>query len=331
MPRGNPRTAMMGHMSITTLADVEAAAARVAGSVVRTPLLPAPWGDPRVPLFLKPESLQPTGAFKLRGATNAVALLDGAARRSGVVTHSSGNHAQALAWAARAAGVHAVIVMPDNAPETKIEATRALGAEVVLVPVAEREDVAEEIRNERGATPVPPYDDAAVIAGQGTVGLEIVADLPDVATVLVPVSGGGLISGVAAAVKARRPEARIVAVEPELAADLAHGFAAGRRTRWTAEQTGRTIADGLRVTCVGELPWLHITALVDDVLTVTEESLLAAMRRLATGSRLVAEPSGAAATAAYLTHHERLPEGPVVAVVSGGNVAPDLMARALSR
>jgi len=317
-------------MSITTLADVEAAAARVAGRVVRTPLLPAPWGDPRVPLYLKAESLQPTGAFKLRGATNAVSVLDGSARASGVVTHSSGNHAQALAWAARDAGVHAVIVMPDDAPAVKVEATRALGAEVLLVPVAERETAAEEVRRERGATMVPPYDDAAVIAGQGTLGLEVVDDLPEVATVLVPVSGGGLISGVAAAVKARRPQAHVVGVEPELAADLAEGFAAGRRARWAPEQTGRTIADGLRVTCVGELPWEHITALVDDVLTVSEDALLEAMRTLATRSRLVAEPSGAVATAAYLTHRDRLPDGPVVAVVSGGNVAPDLLARVLS-
>jgi threonine dehydratase len=316
-------------MSITTLADVEQAAQRVSGAVVRTPLLRAGWGERRLPLHLKPESLQPTGAFKLRGATNAVALLDGSARSSGVVTHSSGNHAQALAWAARAAGVPALIVMPDDATAVKVEATRALGAEVVLVPAAEREEAAEDLRRRRGATPVPPYDDAAVIAGQGTVGLEIAEDLPEVATVLVPVSGGGLISGVAAAVKARSPRARVVGVEPELAADLAEGFAAGRRTCWTPEQTGRTIADGLRVTCVGELPWRHITALVDDVVTVAEDALLSAMRLLATGSRLVAEPSGAAATAAYLTHGDVLPDGPVVAVVSGGNVQPDLLARAL--
>ncbi|HEX2177253.1 MAG TPA: threonine/serine dehydratase [Nocardioidaceae bacterium] len=316
-------------MNLTTLADIEAAASRVRGSVVRTPLLPAPWGEPRVPLYVKPESLQPTGAFKLRGATNAVALLDAEARRHGVVTHSSGNHAQALAWAARAAGVPAVIVMPENAPPGKVRATRAYGAEVVLVPAADRETAAEAVRRERGATMVPPYDDAAVIAGQGTVGLEIVEDLPGMATVLVPVSGGGLVSGIAAAVKARHPDARVVAVEPELAGDLAEGFAAGRRTAWTPEQTGRTVADGLRVTCVGELPWRHIVELVDDVVTVTEAALLEAMRMLAVGSRLVAEPSGATATAAYLTHRDRLPDGPVVAVLSGGNVEPDLLARAL--
>jgi threonine dehydratase len=316
-------------MNLTTLADIEAAASRVRGSVVRTPLLPAPWGEPRVPLYVKPESLQPTGAFKLRGATNAVALLDAEARRHGVVTHSSGNHAQALAWAARAAGVPAVVVMPENAPPGKVRSTRAYGAEVVLVPASDRETAAEVVRRERGATMVPPYDDAAVIAGQGTVGLEIVEDLPGVATVLVPVSGGGLVSGIAAAVKAQHPDARVVAVEPELAGDLAEGFAAGRRTAWTPEQTGRTVADGLRVTCVGELPWRHIVELVDDVVTVTEAALLEAMRMLAVGSRLVAEPSGATATAAYLTHRDRLPDGPVVAVLSGGNVEPDLLARAL--
>jgi len=311
------------------LEDIETARRRLRGVALRTPLVPCPRGEEGRALYFKPESLQPTGAFKLRGATNAIALLDDAARRAGVVTHSSGNHAQALAWAARAAGVTAVIVMPDEAPAVKVDATRALGAEVVLVPAAERDEVAEAVCRERGATMVPPYDDAAVIAGQGTVGLEIVEDLPEVATVLVPVSGGGLVSGVAAAVKSHNPQARVVAVEPELAGDLAEGFRAGRRTRWSAEQTGRTIADGLRVTCVGELPWQHIQALVDDVLTVTEDSLLAAMRRLATGSRLVAEPSGATATAAYLTHRDELPVGPVVAVVSGGNVQPDLLSRVL--
>ncbi|MGH3355284.1 MAG: threonine ammonia-lyase [Nocardioidaceae bacterium] len=316
-------------MNITTLADVEAAAARIAGKALRTPLLPAAWGDPRTPLYLKPESLQPTGAFKLRGATNAVLQLDPGSRARGVVTHSSGNHAQALAWAARAAGVPAAIVMPDNAPAVKVDATRALGAEVVLVPVAERETAAEELCRERGATMVPPYDDAAVIAGQGTVGLELVQDLPGMAAVLVPVSGGGLISGVAAAVKAVSPTTRVVAVEPELAADLAEGFASGRRTTWAPEQTERTIADGLRVTAVGELAWMHIRRLVDDVVTVSEDALLSAMRRLATGSRLVAEPSGAATTAAYLQHADALPDGPVVAVVSGGNVQPDLLARVL--
>lgn len=316
-------------MTITTGDDVQAAAKRIAGRVVRTPLLRVGW-DERVPLHLKPESLQPTGAFKLRGATNAVLQIEDGALPRGVVTHSSGNHAQALAWAARAAGAPAVIVMPDDAPAVKVEATRALGAEVVLVPAERRDEAAEDICRERGATMVPPYDDAAVIAGQGTVGLEIAEDLPDVATVLVPVSGGGLISGVAAAVKASCPTARVIGVEPELAADLAEGFAAGRRIRWTAEQTGRTIADGLRVTCVGELPWQHIQALVDDVLTVPDDALLAAMRRLATGARLVSEPSGAAAAAAYLQHRDRLPDGPVVAVVSGGNVQPDLLARALS-
>lgn len=319
------RAGMTG--DLTRLSDVESAAARIAGRVVRTPLLPAPWAG--AALHLKPESLQPTGAFKLRGATNAVSLLGQDARRGGVVTHSSGNHAQALAWAARDAGVAATIVMPEDAPALKVDGTRALGADVVLVPAADREKAAEEVARERGATMVHPFDDPAVIAGQGTVGLEIAEDLPEVATVLVPVSGGGLISGVAAAVKRRCPAARVVGVEPELAADLAEGFAAGVRTRWSSDLTGRTVADGLRVPGVGDLDWAHIVELVDDVLTVSEEAILDAVRALARGSRLVAEPSGAVATAAFLTHRERFAEGPVAAVVSGGNIDADLLCRVL--
>ena len=268
--------------------------------------------------------------FKLRGASNAIAVLGPGGRRRGVVTHSSGNHAQALAWAARAAGVSATIVMPEGAPAVKVEATEALGAEVVLVPPGHRSSTAQRLAADTGVVLVPPYDDAAVIAGQGTVGLEIAADLPEVDTVLVPVSGGGLVSGVALAVKALCPGARVVGVEPELAGDLAAGFATGQRQAWPVEQTYRTIADGLRVSPVGGLPWEHILAYVDDVVTVSEEAILAAMRRLALGSRLVAEPSGAAAVAAYLEVPERLPRGRTVAVLSGGNVDPALLASVLS-
>ncbi|MGH8827892.1 MAG: threonine ammonia-lyase, partial [Jiangellaceae bacterium] len=291
--------------------DVRAAAQRIAGQVVRTPLLPAPWaGD----LWLKPESLQPIGAFKLRGALNAFALLDPEARARGVVTHSSGNHAQAVAWAARAYGVPAVIVMPDSSPAIKIEATRALGAEVVLVPPVERESRAEKLRAERGLAVVLPFDQREVIAGQGTVGLEIAEDMPDVDTVLVPVGGGGLISGVALAVKALAPRARVVAAEPELAGDVAESFARGQRVAWDAELTYRTVADGVRTTLVGELTWPHIEAYVDEVVTISEEAILAATTLLARRSRLVAEPSGALSTAAYLTDPDRF--GRSVAVLS---------------
>jgi threonine dehydratase len=307
---------------LVSLDDVRAAADRVKGRVVRTPLLPARWADPNRPLWLKPESLQPTGAFKLRGAFNAVAKLSQHVRARGLVTHSSGNHAQAVAYAARAFGVPATIVMPEGTPEVKRRATEEFGADIVMVPAADRFTVAERIVAERGRYLIPPFDHPDVIAGQGTVGLEIAEDLPDVAVVLVPVSGGGLVSGVAVAVKALTPSARVIAVEPELAADLAEGFQAGERRVWDASLTARTIADGLRVPAVGLLPWQHITHLVDDVVTVAEDEIRAAMRQLVFGSRLVVEPSGAVATAAYLFRRESFPVGRTVAIVSGGNVDP---------
>jgi threo-3-hydroxy-L-aspartate ammonia-lyase len=314
---------------LVSLDDVRAAAERIRGRVVRTPLLPARWGHPDRPLWLKPESLQPTGAFKLRGAFNAVAQLPDELRRRGIVTHSSGNHAQAVAYVAGTFGVPATIVMPEGTPDVKRRATEELGAEIVMVPAADRLVVAERIVANRGMVLVPPFDHPDVIAGQGTVGLEIAEDLPEADVVLVPVSGGGLISGVAVAIKALAPTARVVAVEPELAADLAEGFHAGERRIWDASLTARTIADGLRVPAVGLLPWAHITELVDDVVTVTEDDIRAAMRRLVTASRLVAEPSGAVATAAYLFRRESLPVGRTVAIVSGGNVDPALLQQVL--
>ena len=189
-------------MTLVTLADVQAAAQRIAGAAVRTPLLPAPGVDPSGRLWLKPESLQPTGAFKIRGATNAVRSLPAEARSAGVVTHSSGNHGQALAYAARMAGIACCVVVPEGAPAVKVEAIRAQQAEIVLVPPDRRLSEAQRIAADRGATLIPPFDHAAVIAGQGTIGLEIVADLPDVDVVLTQVGGGGLISGVAVALKA---------------------------------------------------------------------------------------------------------------------------------
>ncbi|HLL08264.1 MAG TPA: threonine/serine dehydratase [Nocardioidaceae bacterium] len=314
-------------MTLVQLSDIRAAANAMSRDVIRTPLLAAPWSDR--PLWLKAESLQPIGAFKLRGASYAVGLLDPAEHPGGVVTHSSGNHAQAIAYAARAVGCPAAIVMARTVNPAKLAATRALGAEVVLVEPADRESTALVLAAERNAALVPPYDDVAVIAGQGTVGLEVVEDLPDVDLVLVPVSGGGLISGVAAAVKALRPDAAVVGVEPELAGELAEGFRQGRRVEWPVAKTARTIADGLRVSTVGEHNWAHITALVDDVVTVSEDAIRAAMRTLALSSRLVAEPSGAVATAAVLERSADLPAGRTVAVVSGGNVDPVLYAEVL--
>jgi len=298
---------------LVTLDDVRAAAERIRGAVLRTPLL----STVDCPLLVKPESLQPTGAFKLRGATNAVRQLGGATR--GVVAHSSGNHGQALAYAARAAGLAATVVMPADAVPAKIAATRAIGATVHLVPPAEREHAADEVARRPGMAAVPPYDHPHVIAGQGTVGLEIAADYPDAVLVLVPVGGGGLAAGVAVAVKALLPRAAVVGVEPELAADAADSLRTGRRTAWDPALTRRTAADGVRHAVLGELTWEHLRRHLDAVVTVSEAEIAAAVRFLAVRFRLVAEPSGALTTAAYLRHRERLPAGPAVAVVSGGN------------
>jgi len=303
---------------LVTIDEVYAAADRIKDTCLRTPLLPAPWAGSGA--WLKPESLQPTGAFKLRGATNAVARLDDDQRASGVVTHSSGNHGSALAHAAGRAGVRATIVVPYGAPEVKVDLIAQTGAELVRVDQAERVAASAEVAARTGAIEIPPFDHVDVIAGQGTVGLEIAADLPDVETVLVPVGGGGLIAGVAVALRALVPGVRIIGCEPALAGDAAASFAAGHLVAWSDEDTARTVADGLRVPSLGELTWPHIEALVDDVVTVEEDAILAAVRRLAAGSRLVAEASGAVTTAALLTRSDRLPDGRTVVVVSGGNV-----------
>jgi threonine dehydratase len=311
----------MGRVELVELDDVRAAARNLAGVAVRTPLLPSPWSPQ---LWLKPENLQPTGAFKVRGATHALMQLPAARRVAGVVTHSSGNHGQALAYAARILGVPCVVVMPDVAMPQKIEATRRQGAEVVLVPAAERTARAAALADERGLTPVPPFDHRDVIAGQGTVGLEIVEDQP-VDVVLVPIGGGGLASGIATAVKARRPAAMVIGVEPAVAADAQESLAAGQLRTWPIELTYRTAADGLR-TQLCELTLAHLRARLDGIVTVTEEEILDTTRVLLREARLVVEPSGAVATAAYLHRRGELPGGRTVAVVSGGNIDPALLA-----
>lgn len=300
------------------------------GVALRTPVIELPHPlRPDDVLQCKAESLQPTGAFKIRGAFNAISQSLEQAREKGVVAQSSGNHARAVAWLAHRLGLRAIIVMPDSAAPNKISAVQALGAEVELVPASERDSRAFELAAAGGYVHVPPFDDPRVIAGQGTVGLELADQLPDVGTVLVPVSGGGLISGISTAVKALQPNAKVIGVEPELAADAAESFRSGSRATWTPEQTGRTIADGLRVTSIGEHPWAHIRRYVDDIVTVSEEQILGAMRHLAVAGRLVAEPSGAVATAAWI--YDVVPaEGTVAAVVSGGSVDPALLASVLT-
>jgi threonine dehydratase len=303
---------------LVTVDDIRAAAANVAGLAVRTPLLRGPADDA---LWIKPENLQPVGSFKVRGAAHALSVLPPEVRARGVVTQSSGNHGQAVAYAGRALGAPVVVVMPDVALPMKIEATRALGAEIVLVPAAERAARTERLAAERGLAVVPPYDHPDVIAGQGTVGLEIVADLSDVDCVLVPVGGGGLASGVATAVTALAPHAAVVGVEPDLAADAAESLRAGHLRHWPTDLTYRTVADGLR-TGLSELTLAHLRARLHGIVTVSEEQILDTVRVLARAFRIVAEPSGAVALAAYRFHRDDLPPGRTVAVVSGGNVDP---------
>jgi threonine dehydratase len=316
-----------------SLEDIETARRRLRDVALRTPLVPCPRGEEGRALYFKPESLQPTGAFKLRGAYNKISALSPEERNRGVVAHSSGNHGQAVAYAARALNTRAVIVMPREAPRVKLDATAALGAEVVLVGPgsAERALKAEELAAEHGYIPVPPYDDEVLIAGQGTIGAEILEDLPDVETVLVPVSGGGLISGISAAIKLTRPEIDVIGVEPELAADARASLKSGTLVEFPADQVSRTVADGLRVQRLGDAPFEHVRAFVDDIVAVREEEILESMRRLALRARLVAEPSGAVTFAAYLFHREELPASRrTVAVISGGNVEPALLAEVLS-
>lgn len=322
---------------MVTLADIQQAQERIHDVAARTPLIPyfssaIGRAEPRGQLWLKPENLQPIGAFKIRGAYNKVASLSVEERRRGVITYSSGNHAQGVAYAARTLGTKAVIVMPRNAPRLKVEATAALGAEIVTVGPAstERLKKAEELALQHGYVIVPPYNDEQIIAGQGTVGLEILEDCPEVDLVLVPCGGGGLTSGVSAAIKLSGSKAKIVAVEPKLANDAQQSFRKGEIVELPADRVSSTLADGLRTQSIGPINFEHIRRYVDDIVTVTEDEIRAAMRQMAIGARIVAEPSGAVTFAAWLFHAKDLPESQrTVAVVSGGNVDPQLLAQVL--
>jgi threonine dehydratase len=317
--------------SIVSLDDIREARARLDGITVRTPLIPLEWDGRK--LYLKPENLQPIGAFKLRGAYNKIASLTDEERARGVITYSSGNHAQGVTYAARALATKAVIVMPRNAPAIKREATAALGAEIVFVGPSgvERQVKAEELAAEHGYIIIPPYDDEKIIAGQGTAGLEILEDLPEVDLVLVPIGGGGLISGISTAIKSVKPDAKVIGVEPELAADAQASFRAGHIVKFPAEQVLSTSADGLRSQYVGTITFEHIRRYVDDVVTVSEDDILNAVKILAENPKTAAEPSGAVATAAWLFHRDSLPKSNfTVAVISGGNIDPELLKKVLS-
>ncbi len=313
---------------MVTLSDIRDARSRLHGVATRTPLIEFKLcdEDPRR-LFLKPENQQPIGAFKLRGAYNKIASLSADERKRGVITYSSGNHAQGVAYAARAVGAKAVIVMPNNAPAIKREATAALGAEIVLVGPgsAERQAKAEELASERGYVIVPPYNDEQIIAGQGTIGLEILEDLPDVEMVLTPVGGGGMISGIATAIKLSKPSAKVIGVEPELAGDAQASLRAGKIVQFPAEEVSRTVADGLRTQSIGPINFEHIRRYVDDIITVSEEEIRRAMKYLASKPETLAEPSGAVAVAGFIFHASQLPHTKInVAVISGGNIDPQM-------
>src|SRR5438309_1074152 len=327
-----------------TFDDIRAAQQRIASVAVRTPLYRmerarlrmAKIAEPAFDLYIKAESEQPIGSFKLRGAYNMVSQVAPDALKRGVITYSSGNHAQGVAYAARALGAKAVIVMPSNAPEVKKAATRALGAEIVEVGPAssERKIKAEELVAKFGYAMIPPYDAPQIIAGQATCGLEIVEQLPGVELVISPVSGGGLLSGVATAVKLAAqagladPDGKVWGAEPALAAEAKESFYSKTLVEWPAAKTTWTIGDGLRTQSLGVLNFEHVLRFVDGIVTVTEEEILAAMRVILGATKLVSEPSGAVTLAAALFHADELPKARKVAVVlSGGNLEPALRER----
>lgn len=324
--------------NFVTLSEIEDAAARIAGTAVRTPLIALPGSSAAI--FIKAESAQPIGSFKLRGAYNTIAQLTPAQLSNGVITYSSGNHAQGVAYAARALHSKAVIVMPDNAPQVKIDATRALGAEVVFVGPASsaRREKAEELAAIHGYSIIPPYDHPQIIAGQATCGLEIAQELPDVDLVLSPVSGGGLLSGTATAIKLSaaaglcNPGVKVWGAEPELAGDAKESFDTRTLVEWPAALTSRTLGDGLRTQSLGKLNFEHILHFVDGIVTVTEDEILAAMRHILAHTSLVPEPSGAVTLAAALFHRDQLPPAEkIVVILSGGNVDPALLATLQAR
>jgi len=314
--------------SPVTLDSIRAAARVLDGVAIRTPLRDAPDLSARVgvPVALKCELLQPVGAFKIRGAYHALARLVGRGGARGVVTASSGNHGQALAYAARQFGLRAVIVMPESTPQVKVDGVRRQGGEVVLAGAtrsAEQGARAEAIAREEGLAVIPPFDHPDVIAGQGTIGLEILEQRPDTTAILAPVSGGGLISGISVAVAALAPSVEVIGVEPAGAAKLTAALAAGEpRTLAHTE----SMADGLLSRSVGSLTFDLLRRVVREAVTVTEAEIAEGVRYLHGHAGLRAEPSGAVAVAALLAGHVR-PAGPAVAVVSGGNVDPDLYQR----
>jgi threonine dehydratase len=314
-------------MRFVTLDEIRAARERIRGVARETPMIDVSAMAGR-PLWLKCESLQPGGAFKIRGAYNMIAQLPPADRVKGVITYSSGNHGQAVAISARAVGAPAVVVMPTTAPSVKVEGAKKFGAEVVFAGTTtlHRRARAEEIAAERGLTMVPPFDHEWIIAGQGTLGLEILEQCPHAGTVLVPIGGGGLVSGVAAAIKQSRPEIAVVGVEPSGAASMKTSVEAGEiRTL----DSVTSIADGLLAVRPGDLNFAYVRKFVDRLVTVEERDIAAALKWLFGEAKIVAEPSGAVTVAAALAETAVFTP-PVVAIISGGNIDPSVAASYLS-
>lgn len=299
---------------LLSLADVRAAADRIQPYVLRTPTL---WGEAvaGAGVWLKAENLQRTGSFKVRGAVNAVLQLSSEQRRRGVITLSAGNHGLALAYAAEVVGTRCVVVVRDDAPITKLDAIRRYGAEIVLTPLAKWQERLEAEQRARDLHLVHPFDDPAVAAGQGTVGLEILAAVSDVRTVVVPIGGGGLISGIAVAVKQLRPAARMIGVEPEQAPCVSESLAAGHPV---VPSRLDTIADGLAAPYTRPFTLSLIQRYVDEVRTVSDAAIIEALKLIALRGKLVVEPAGAAAVAALVA--DPTIERPVVAILSGGNL-----------
>jgi threonine dehydratase len=316
-------------VSLVSLGAIQQAAERVRGVARATPLIPSSSSDEWSHLWIKCENLQVIGAFKVRGAYNFLAALDPAVRARGVVTYSSGNHGQAVAYAARRFGTSAVIVMPTTAPAVKIDATRALGAEVHFAGTVslERKAAAEAIQRERGLTRVPPFDDPDIIAGQGTVGLEIVDQQPAVTAVYVPMGGGGLISGIVAAIKGLRPNVQVVGIEPVGAPKMSTSLQAGHPV--TLDHVN-SMADGLLAVRPGELNFEHVRSLVDRTMQVSEQEIADAVRFLATHTKLLAEPSGAVSVAGACRLAPPRSSGVHVAVVSGGNAETEKLVELLA-
>jgi threonine dehydratase len=317
--------------NMLTLDDVVTARQVIAGRVHRTPLIQSAALSAQIGarLYLTREYWPKTGSFKPRGVLNKIATLSPAERACGLVTASAGNHAQALAWAAAAEGVACTVVMPQTAPAAKLAATQGYGGTVVLEPstltVISR---AQALAAEHGYTFVPPFDDPAIIAGQGTVGLEILDDLPDAGTVVVPIGGGGLIAGIALAIKSQRPGVRIVGVEPVGAAKMWRSRQAGQAVRLDQIQT---IADGLSAPFAGELPFALVQQYVDDLVLVDDAHIQRAMTLILERCKLLAEPAGAAAVAALLCGAVAAPaQEPIVAILSGGNIDATRLAQLLA-